>query len=58
MPTSTLSTAFTEATSFPSHRSYLYNIPDVGEPTFVEIMNYLSQGVFSNLWFLPPIPAP
>src|SRR5262249_30618980 len=56
-PTFTVDTQFTDATKFPSHRSYLYDAPAGGEPKFVRIQNSLRQGTFSNLWFLPPIPS-
>lgn len=54
LPTSVVTTTL-RYTLFPSHKLW-FRTP-VSNPTTALMFN-LPQGAFSNLWFLPPVPAP
>jgi hypothetical protein len=55
-PTSTMNFMLS-TTHFPSHRSYLYD-SNVNPAAFQRIVHNKAQGLFSNLWYLPPVGAP
>ncbi len=54
LPTATVNTTLL-ATLFPSHKLW-YRTP-MAAPAPILLFN-MAQGAFSNLWFLPPVPAP
>jgi len=52
--TSSITTRFTNATRFPSHRSYFHDV----NGAFLKQNETILQHQFSNLWFLPATMAP
>lgn|GEM_PF-6326766 len=55
-PTTTMNFRLS-ATHFPSHRSYLYDSA-VEPPAFQRVVHNKTQGLFSNLWYLPAVGSP